>query len=354
MKASKEPLNCGGCGVKLKSVKAKFCRSCNNRNRARKTYYTTCTNCGNGKSRNNNPLCPRCGAAQGAMTRWGRSRVFFDHCTDCGKPKARNYNEKCKSCFHTSRRTIEKERYIACVDCGKKRKREVLTPRCLECEKKHRTFLERFYSCSECGAPSKAKRGWSYSSTCSECANRKKLTIQRFYNCTDCREKTKDKRGWTHSPRCRACSRLHMSKSVEYHWGSKPSRRQREVSDFISKNTAAELIESDRTILGGREIDILLPKLKLGIEFNGDYWHSDKFLAKRTNHPQPALWYHEFKQHDAALRGITLAFVWEWDWLNYQPEVEVALLEFIKTGKAGSILTQLETPHPNLRMLCKK
>lgn len=47
---------------------------------------------------------------------------------------------------------------------------------------------------------------------------------------------------------------------------------------LISSLYDGEIIKSYK--IGKQEIDIYLPDLKLGFEFNGLYWHSDKFLEK--------------------------------------------------------------------------
>ena len=45
----------------------------------------------------------------------------------------------------------------------------------------------------------------------------------------------------------------------------------------ILKNKIPNIIIdcNNKTVLDGKEIDIYLPEYKIGIEFNGDYWHSD-------------------------------------------------------------------------------
>jgi hypothetical protein len=53
------------------------------------------------------------------------------------------------------------------------------------------------------------------------------------------------------------------------------------------------------------EIDIYLPDLKIGFEFNGLYWHSDKYKKKD---------YHLEKTKHFNDRGIHLIHIWEDDW----------------------------------------
>ena len=57
------------------------------------------------------------------------------------------------------------------------------------------------------------------------------------------------------------------------------------------------------------EIDIYSPSLKLGFEFNGNYWHSDLF--KQNN-------YHQQKTLVAKQENINLIHIFEYEWLNKQ------------------------------------
>jgi hypothetical protein len=54
------------------------------------------------------------------------------------------------------------------------------------------------------------------------------------------------------------------------------SNQERELRDFITENCPDEwIIYNDRTILEGKELDIVLPDRGLAFEYNGSYWHSD-------------------------------------------------------------------------------
>lgn len=55
-------------------------------------------------------------------------------------------------------------------------------------------------------------------------------------------------------------------------------------------------------------MDILIPKLHLAIEFNGDHWHEEG-----TTKP---IGYHEMKTKFCKEKGITLIHIWEHDWIN--------------------------------------
>ena len=54
----------------------------------------------------------------------------------------------------------------------------------------------------------------------------------------------------------------------------KNSKLEETIRDFININNIKH-IDNDRTILNGKEIDIILPDYNLGIEINGNYFHSE-------------------------------------------------------------------------------
>lgn len=79
----------------------------------------------------------------------------------------------------------------------------------------------------------------------------------------------------------------------------------------------------------GFEIDIYIPELRKGIEFNGTYWHSLQGLKRgRPNWPQDDLEnYHLLKTEHFNKRGIQILTIDEKEWLQ-DPD---ACLEKIKT-----------------------
>jgi hypothetical protein len=83
------------------------------------------------------------------------------------------------------------------------------------------------------------------------------------------------------------------------------SLSQKEVFDFIKSNYDGPILENDRSTIKPYEIDIYLPELKLGFEFNGVFWHSDKFKDKD---------YHKKKYNISNGSTIGLYTIWEDDW----------------------------------------
>ena len=78
----------------------------------------------------------------------------------------------------------------------------------------------------------------------------------------------------------------------------------------------------DRTQLYPKEIDLYLPDYKLGIEFNGLYWHSELFKDKN---------YHLNKTLQCEKKGIQLIHIFENEWINKQEIVKSIILA--KLGK---------------------
>jgi hypothetical protein len=86
------------------------------------------------------------------------------------------------------------------------------------------------------------------------------------------------------------------------------SSMENDLYNFIKSIYKGEVIQSYRD---GLEIDIYLPDLKIGFEFNGLYWHSEKFKGK---------WYHIKKTNFFKEKGIRIIHIWEDDW-TYRKEI---------------------------------
>jgi hypothetical protein len=80
---------------------------------------------------------------------------------------------------------------------------------------------------------------------------------------------------------------------------------QIELYNFIKENYSGEIIQNDKKTIKPYEIDIYLPELRIGFEFNGVFWHSTKF--KDNN-------YHLKKYNSSIENGVKLYTIWEDDW----------------------------------------
>lgn len=97
---------------------------------------------------------------------------------------------------------------------------------------------------------------------------------------------------------------------------------QTELFDFISENYKGEIIKNTKSIINPFEIDIYLPDLKIGFEFNGVFWHSDKFKSND---------YHLKKYNSSIDNNIKLYTIWEDDWTMKKEICKSFILNKIKT-----------------------
>lgn len=100
------------------------------------------------------------------------------------------------------------------------------------------------------------------------------------------------------------------------HCSNSKSKGELEVLEFL-KELGEETVSGDRETLGGLEIDVYLPEHKLGVEYNGLYWHSEEYREKD---------YHYKKFRKAQEAGIDLLQIWEDDWIDRREIVEKMLL----------------------------
>jgi hypothetical protein len=109
---------------------------------------------------------------------------------------------------------------------------------------------------------------------------------------------------------CTICNTVSELKSI----------KEKEVIDFLS-SLGLNLIKGDRDILNGKEIDILIPDFNIGIEFNGLYWHCEKYVDKD---------YHLNKTNVCESKGIHLIHIFEDEWVNNKDIVKSRLKNLFK------------------------
>jgi hypothetical protein len=91
------------------------------------------------------------------------------------------------------------------------------------------------------------------------------------------------------------------------------SQGEQELLEYIQSLYQGWIIENDRTILEGQELDIVLPDLGLAFEYNGAYWHSSD---KKHKH------YHQQKTKSVEEFGYQLIHIHEYQWQYNQPIVK--------------------------------
>lgn len=115
------------------------------------------------------------------------------------------------------------------------------------------------------------------------------------------------------------------------------SNKEKELFNYICSvaPVPCEVISNDRSVLsnnrgklGGTEIDILIPALNLGFEFNGHYWHDESEDFADTGIGKP-IGYHAAKTKSAEQNGVKLIHVWESEWDMNNDVVKEKVKNFI-------------------------
>ncbi len=98
-----------------------------------------------------------------------------------------------------------------------------------------------------------------------------------------------------------------------------------ELHEFIKSIYDEEILFNDTVVLGGKEIDILIPKLNIGFEFDGLYWHSIKVNTDK-NHLL-------YKTQFAHNKGIKLYHIFEDEWKSKKEIVKSRISHLLKVPK---------------------
>jgi hypothetical protein len=128
-----------------------------------------------------------------------------------------------------------------------------------------------------------------------------------------------------HIPRCPICFPNYISKC------------QKDIIDYIKTTlNVIDIKENDRTILSGKEIDIYIPSHKLGIEFDGLYYHSELTggISKK---------YHLDKTLQCQTKGIRLIHIFEDEWRFKEQIVKSRLQSILKTSPVKIYARKCET-----------
>ena len=98
-------------------------------------------------------------------------------------------------------------------------------------------------------------------------------------------------------------------------YSSTVSQPEKDIVEYLTSKGITNIVQSDRVILDGKEIDIYLPDYKVGIEFNGDYWHSE---IMRPNNK-----YHYDKSMLANSKGIFLYHIFSHEWFDEEKRIRI-------------------------------
>ena len=117
---------------------------------------------------------------------------------------------------------------------------------------------------------------------------------------------------------CTICNPLY-SESVN---NFTTSKQEKDLLNEVKKLYNGTIIENDRNVLEAKELDIYLPDLKIGIEYNGDYWHANPLYYKENDvvcegKLAKDIWKNDEYKHNLCVeKGIKLITVFETEWIQ--------------------------------------
>lgn len=121
---------------------------------------------------------------------------------------------------------------------------------------------------------------------------------------------------------------LHKNTGCPDCFKTEPSRAEKELRQFISDNYTGWIVYNDRKILGGKELDIVLPDIGLAFEFNGTFWHSDAKVDK---------YYHQNKTNSVEDFGYQLIHISDYLWNTKQELLKTKIRNMlIPTTRIGA------------------
>ena len=110
------------------------------------------------------------------------------------------------------------------------------------------------------------------------------------------------------------------------------TKKSNEIHDITDCLKALSPQQRNREILRNREIDVYIPPLKLGIEYNGLHWHSER-LGKDKN-------YHLDKLNKCNEQGIKLIQIFEDEWINHREICESKLKQICGLNRNPKIFAR--------------
>jgi len=128
------------------------------------------------------------------------------------------------------------------------------------------------------------------------------------------------------------------------------SSQEQELCDFIQNDLGISIEQSNRTILNGRELDILIPKYNFAIEYNGIFSHlfrpHESSESKIKNHN-----YHLDKTIKCLSEGIQLYHIYSDEWENKKDIVKSMirskLNQTTKIYARKTLIREIETSDKN-------
>ena len=111
------------------------------------------------------------------------------------------------------------------------------------------------------------------------------------------------------------------------------SEVEKEVREAVKGMTGYNVLHNVRGgFLGRLELDIYVPDVAVGIEFNGEYWHDETVFSQAEES-------HARKQAACGGAGVRLVVVWEDDWRDNRDDVIFGLRSVLSGGDVPKSMT---------------
>jgi len=120
------------------------------------------------------------------------------------------------------------------------------------------------------------------------------------------------------------------------------SKTHYEIISFIKSFNITNIKINNRKIISPMELDIYLPDHNIAIEFDGLYWHSDKFKEKN---------YHINKTLQCEAKNIHLIHIFEDEWANKRGIIEARLKNLLglNSKRIGARKTIIKEISPKVK-----
>lgn len=113
-------------------------------------------------------------------------------------------------------------------------------------------------------------------------------------------------------------------------WDRKTSNYEKEIQLFLENNGIVFETHNREILSNGKEIDIFIPQYGIGIEFNGNMWHTEWFGKKSKN-------YHLDKLKECNEKGIKLVQIFEDEYKFNKNIVLTKLKHLLKLNRENVI-----------------
>ena len=130
-------------------------------------------------------------------------------------------------------------------------------------------------------------------------------------------------KGYEYMPRCLKCFPIYCGYS----------QLEKQLVQFC-KQYYPNLIENDRNLIKPYQLDIVIPEIKLAIEFNGIFWHSTAGFYQKN--------YHLMKTQLCQYKNYRLIHIWQDQWINKTDIIKNILIQVFNNTQNIPINTWLD------------